>query len=194
MKDFKKPDLHAPRYRPRIIDILNRAFYTGFKEKYPEYAALSDKVLKKKIGLINGEIWKTVIRERDGVELPNGLGYLFIGSCPKKKGDNINYKLSGDHQKKIQHRNWESDDYIAKIFYTNYEQKYRFKFHELWGFEAVRQFKRAVSQEYPERWKRYQVVDNLLRISRLFRKQSYKLSLHSEEAAMLRWYDEFELD
>ncbi|HEY4062330.1 MAG TPA: hypothetical protein VGM30_10540 [Puia sp.] len=194
MKHFKTPDLHAPRYRPQIVDIVNKDFFTAFKVKFPEYAHYSNKELKQKIQLINGEIWKTAINERDGIELPHGLGYLFIGTCPKKKGENTDYHVSGKYQKKVQHRNWESDDYIAKIFYTNYEQKYRFKFHELWGFKGVRQFKRAVSEHYPINWKRYQMIDNFQHISRLFRKQSYKLKKQADEQEMLKLYNEFAFD
>jgi hypothetical protein len=181
MKDFNAPDLHAPRYRRPIVDVLNKEFYRSFRERFPEYAAISDKEIKNKIALINGHMWNIAIEERDGVELPNGLGYIFIGSCARKKGDNTDYKTSKQYQKQIQHKNWESDGFIAKIFYTNYEQKYRFKFHELWGFKGVRQFKRAVSKNYPLKWNYYVIVDNLLRISRLFRKQSYKLKMQQEQ-------------
>lgn len=194
MKLFKRPDLHAPRYRPRIIDLVNQDFFTAFKLQYPQYAGISNKDLKEKIQLINGELWNKVLELRDGVELPKGLGCLFIGSCPRKKGDNPDYRQSALYSKKIQHRNWESDNYIAKIFYTNYEQKYRFRYHELWGFKAVRQFKRAVAAVYPLNWKRYLLVDNWQQISRLFRKQSYKMKRRQQEVMALDDYDEFDLD
>jgi hypothetical protein len=194
MKDFKAPDLHAPRYRRSIVDVLNKEFYSSFRARFPEYVSMSDREIKTKVALINGAIWNVAIEEREGVELPNGLGYIFIGSCSKKKSDNTDYKTSKQYQKQIQHRNWESDGYIAKIFYTNYEQKYRFKFHELWGFKAVRQFKRTVSRVYPSKWNFYLMVDNFLRISKLFRKQSYKFKKEIEERELLKSYDELEID
>ena len=91
-------------------------------------------------------IWKEVIENRDGVELPDSLGYIFIGTCPAAKSVNIDYALSKKYGKVLQNKNWETDGKIAKIFYTNYSTKYRFKNRELWQFTAVRQFKKAVAK------------------------------------------------
>lgn len=193
MRDFKEPDVKAPRYRSKALDIINKDFFAEFKAQNPEYRDLPNNELKELIGLINGTIWSTVIKERDGVELGSGLGYLFIGSCVRKKSHNTDYNLSKRYKKLIEHRNWESDQYVAKIFYTNFEQKYRFKFHELWAFKAVRQFKRSVSEEYPDNWKKYIQVDNMMKICSLFRKQSYKMSKQKEDKELLKEYNEFEL-
>ena len=139
-------------------------------------------------------IWQTAIDTRDGVELPEQLGYIFIGSCPRKKGENTNYRKSAEYGVKIQNQNWESDQYTAKIFYTNFETKYRFKHHEMWGFTGVRDFKRTVAQTYPIEWKKYVQVDNLVKVSLLFRKQRFKDFKKHETARLLEEYDEFNLD
>lgn len=192
MKEFNKPDLNAPRFRPKKHNILNKEFYKAFRAKHPKYAHLSDKDIKQVIVAFNGKIWNTIIDERDGIELPEQLGNVFIGSCPKKKKDNINYHLSAIHGYKIQNTNWESDQYVAKIFYTNYENKYKFKFHELWGFTGVRDFKRTIAKVYPQEWKRYILIDNTQRISRLFRKAQAKEFLLKEQEIKLDNYDEFD--
>jgi hypothetical protein len=83
---------------------------------------------------------------------------------------------------------------LAKIFYTNYETKYKFKFHELWGFEALRDFKRTVSKTYPTEWKKYIVVDNMVRVSRLFRKSLYVDKLKQEVETAIETYDEFDMN
>jgi hypothetical protein len=144
--------------------------------------------------MYNGKIWETVINTRDGIELPEQLGYIFIGSCPRKKSDNIDYKKSQYHGVKIQTQNWESDQYVAKIFYTNYETKYRFKHHELWGFKGVRDFTRMVGQTYPTEWKKYLMVENTLKISRLFRKEKFKEFRKNETIDLLEDYDEFNMN
>lgn len=194
MDDFKKPDLHAPRYRPTTLEIVNQTFYDDFRKEYPEYSALSGNEIKEKIKLINSTIYKTIIIERDGVELPNGLGVIFIGSCPRKKHTNIDYKKSIEYGKKISHRNWDSDEYLAKIFYTNYEQKYQFKFHDLWGFKGGREFKREVAKTYPLEWAKYIVVDNLIRVALLFRKLSYKQKKIKENIESLPGYNDLALE
>jgi hypothetical protein len=40
MKEFKKPDLKAPRYRPEVHSIMNKEFFESFKKTYPKYNRL----------------------------------------------------------------------------------------------------------------------------------------------------------
>lgn len=193
-KEYKKPDLNAPRFRPKKLNFTNVEFYNKFLEENPKYSNLSLNDFKNIIKSFNGLIWEKVIQERDGIQLPEQLGYLFIGSCPKKKGDNVNYKKSEQYGIKIQNQNWESDQFTAKIFYTNFETKYRFKNHDLWGFKGLRDFKRMVGQTYPKEWKKYIQVDNLLKISRLFRIEKEKHSQKDITDELLKTYDEFNLE
>lgn len=193
MRQCKKPDLNAPRYRPKKLNFTNVEFYNRFIEEHPKYADVTADKFKEVINSFNGKIWETVIENRDGVELPEQLGYLFIGTCPRKKS-NVDFSKSKEHGVVIQHQNWESDNYAAKIFYTNYETKYRFKHHEMWGFSGIRNFKRTVAQTYPVNWKKYVMVDNLVRISRIFRKEKYKEFLKNETLDLLNNYDEFNLE
>lgn len=193
-KEYKKPDLNAPRFRPKKLNFTNLEFYNRFLEENPKYANITLDDFKNIIKVFNGLIWEKVLQERDGIQLPEQLGYLFIGSCPKKKGDNVDYKKSEHYGVKIQNQNWESDQFTAKIFYTNFETKYRFKNHDLWGFKGVRDFKRSVAKVYPLEWKKYIQVDNMLKISRLFRIEKDKHSQKDITDELLKTYDEFNLD
>lgn len=194
MKPFRTPDLNAPRYRSKSLDILNKEFYDDFRKEFPKYAYLTNRQIREIIRDVNGKIWETAVEERDGIELPEQLGCIFIASCPPQKKSNVNYKLSKEMQHHIQHRNWESDQFLAKIFYTNWGNKYRFLFSNLWGFAAVRQFSRTVAKVYPEQYKKYVVLDNIKHINNLFRKYSYRMKMEQEEAVSLEHYDEFDLD
>lgn len=193
VKEYKKPDLNAPRYRPKKLNLTNTEFYDRFIQENPKYGDLTIEQFKDIIKSFNGKIWETVISERDGVQLPEQLGYLFIGSCPRKKS-NVDFSKSKEHGIILQHQNWESDQFAAKIFYTNYETKYRFKNHELWGFKGVRDFTRSVGKTYPKEWKKYIQVDNLIRVSRLFRTEKFKQTKNEEVIDLLKNYDEFNLD
>jgi hypothetical protein len=192
-KLFRKPDLNAPRFRAKRLKILNAEFYNAFRAENPKFSYLSNDDIKEIVNEVNGKLWNTVIDERDGVELPEQLGYIFIGSCPAK-GMNKDYKTSGELQQVIQHRNWESDSYLAKIFYTNYGSKYRFHFSKLWGFKPVRQFSRKVGQTYPEQYLKYVYVDNKKRINEMFKRKSYKMNREKIEQEMIQTYNEFDLD
>ena len=74
MREFRKPDLNAPRYRPKVYNVLSQDLLTQFKEKYPKYKDLSYQVFKDVIKKANEVLWNTVIENRDGVELPESLG------------------------------------------------------------------------------------------------------------------------
>jgi hypothetical protein len=191
---YNKPDLNAPRYRPTKLNLTNQEIFKQFVRENPKYGSLTLDQFKDIISSFNGKIWQHVIESRDGVELPEQLGFIFIGTCPRKKGDNPDPKKSLAYGIKIQNQNWESDQYLAKIFYTNFETKYRFKHHELWGFTGVRDFKRSVAATYPKEWKKYVQVDNMVRVSLLFRKQKFKDFKKQETAQLLDEYDEFNLD
>jgi len=192
-KTFKKPDLNAPRFRPKKLNFTNVDFFKKFIEENPKFNQLTADQFKEIISAFNGKIWRTVIEERDGVQLPEQIGYLFIGSCPRKKS-NVDFDKSKHYGVVLQNKNWESDQFIAKIFYTNFETKYRFKNHELWGFKGVRDFTRGVGQSYPKEWKKYIQMDNMIKASRLFRKHKIDSIKKIETNDLLKNYDEFNLD
>jgi hypothetical protein len=195
VKKFNKPDLNAPRYRPTKLNLSNSDFFERFIQENPRHTTLSCSDFKEVIKKFNGKIWEKVIENRDGVELPEQLGYLFIGTCPRKtRGKSIDYKKSGELGQTVENRNWESDDYMAKIFYTNFETKYRFRNHDMWSFTGVRDFKRTVAHTYPQEWKKYVMVDNYQKISRLFRSHRYNEFKKNETTMLLEFYDEFNLD
>ena len=174
MRKFKAPDLNAPRYREKRLGLLNAKVYKEFKEKHPAYKNVDNTKLKKIITMFHENLWNGVIEHRDGVELPNSLGYLFIGTCEPSKSNNYNFALSVKHGKGLQQRNWETDGNIGKIFYTNWSAKYRFKFRDLWRFEATRKFKRTVAKTYPDNWTKYIFIKTKYRVAHLFKTKKSK--------------------
>jgi hypothetical protein len=194
MKYAKKPDLHAPRYRKSSVHMLNADFIKLLREKVPGCNVLSDKEIRNLITTFNGNLWKTAIEMRDGVELPYQLGHIFIGTCPpKSKTKNVDFKTSADYMKVIQHRNWESDNYLAKIFYTTFGSKYKFKNNELWAFNPTRSFKREVGKTYPKLWKQYVQVDPCKKISAVYKSEAYKILRVEESEFNIHNYNEFDL-
>ena len=170
ISNFKAPDLNAPRYREKVLSLLNSDLLKDFKDKYPMYSEIDNSKLKSIINLYNKKLWEEVINSREGVELPDSLGFLFIGSCPAAKSVNTNYALSKEYGKVLQNRNLKTDGKIAKIFYTNVSTKYRFKNRDLWQFQAVRQFKRTVAKTYPDNWPKYIVMESKRRVKDMFKK------------------------
>lgn len=170
LRDFKRPNLNAPRFRPGVLQVLNQPFCQKVRKAHKDLGQLSDADIKTIIHTCGDVVQELVIALRDGVELPEQLGYLFIGSTPATRKGNIDYKRSIELGKEVRHRNWETDELTGKIFYTNYGTKYRFKYRDVWKFEPVRQFKRAVAARYPSLYQQYMKVDSKVRVSQMFRK------------------------
>jgi hypothetical protein len=168
MKTALQRNLKGPRFRNKMLQTTSDEWLTEIVNSSD--CLVKDKnVVKTIIVDTNKAIADLIIELRDGVELPEQLGHMFLGTCQPKIRKNVDFKTTDNYLKVIQHRNWESDNYLAKIFYTNYSSKYKFKFHELWGFKGCREFTRKVGKTYPENWKKYIQVDYSLKVSRLYR-------------------------
>lgn len=199
MKDVKAPDLNAPRFRKKVLNTLGKKFIREIKEEVPELKNVSEEEIRKVVREFNKLIVKTVIEVRDGVELPEQLGHIFIGSCKRMKS-NVDFRTSAAYLKKIQHRNWESDERTAKIFYTNSGvfftkgkvTRYGFKNQELWGFKGSRKFTRTVSKFYPDYWKRYIEIDPTKKLKFSYLKEINKRKGKDYEEMLLETYNPFE--
>jgi hypothetical protein len=194
LQDYKKPDVKAPRYRPSSLNILNMELYNRFLEKYPEYKDRDYEEFKEIISTFNEALWNTALENRDGVELPENLGNVFIGTCWKKKGKNVDFHKSAQYGKLVTNHNHETDGRLAKIFYTNYNNKYRFVNRVMWMFKGGRDFKRAIGKHYPENWKMYIQIDPNLRINKLYKKKLNREHSQAKQNEMMKFYNEFDMD
>ena len=80
MRTIKKPDLNAPRFRKRRKSVLTSKTYKQFIEKYPEYSSLDLTMFKNIVMSFNANLVEGIIDNRNGVELPDGLGFIFMGT------------------------------------------------------------------------------------------------------------------
>lgn len=188
-----KPDLTAPRYRPKRYSVSDRKFIRAFRAKYPQYKAVPEKKIKDIIFEFGEQLWKDVIDNRNGIELPEGLGNVFIGAC-KTRQFNPNYKSSLEVGQRVRHRNLESDGYLAKIFYSNYGNKYKFLNRELWKFKGTRDFTRKVNETFSENWPNYVKVDNFTVVWRLFEKAMKTERILNRTFTPDQTYNEFDMD
>lgn len=192
-KSFKQPDLNAPRFRHKHVSLLNRKLYDRFIKRFPEYKHLTLNEFKEIVKVFNGKITEGVIHNRDGVELPEGLGFIFMGSCPPAKSQNINVEKSLKYGVITNHKNWDSDNKLLKIFYTNKPSKYPFQNKQVWAFKAVKQFRKAASEAFKENWASYIVVDNTRKISSMYAKLRKKDYVLQSSAEVPEDWDEFNL-
>lgn len=193
-KDYKKPDVKGPRFRKERYNLLDMSFFKEFREEFPEYKNISDKDLRNIIEKFNENLWTEVIVNRNGIELPEGLGYLFIGSCPPPSGKNIDAPNSLKYGKQLKNTNLNSDGFLAKIFYSSFASKYKYEFRKLWRFKGCRSFTRATSKAYRENWKLYVQVDKRVMISKLYSKSIKRDIMKRLAKNKLDNYNEFDLD
>ncbi len=193
MRYYSKPNLKAPRFRRKRYNVISNDFIKRLKNKYPKSKNLKIADIRNIIGEFNEFMWNTVINTRDGVELPNNMGSIFIGSCQRPTKFNKDYNKSEDYKTDIRHRNFHSDEKLAKIFYSNYSKKYLFKNRDLWSFIAHRNFSRKVSKTFPENWNRYLQIDKSKHISSILKKEKYKF-LIAKSNIIPDDYNEFKLD
>tara|TARA_R110000868_G_C10756124_1_gene753594 strand:- start:195 stop:782 length:588 start_codon:yes stop_codon:yes gene_type:complete len=193
MQNFKKPNLNAPRYRAPKVKLITKQYIKDFKAKYPEHKDVDLALTKRIIKAFNEKLWRETIENRDGIELPENLGYLFIGACQQPTKENIDYGKSIKYGVKVTHKNWDTDGYISKIFYSNYQSRYKLRDRVLWGFTANRYFKRAVTKEFRDNWKKFIVIDKMFTVSKLFDKACMKNRIARQTKEKLIEYNEFDL-
>jgi len=190
----KKPNIKGPRFRDKHIYSLSKELFKQFTEKYPQYIDVDYKIFNKVIKKDNENIWKSIVELRDGVKLREGLGNIIIVGCNPSKREVIDYKRSEEAGHKVLHKNWECDNHLAKIIYTNYGTKYKFRNRELWSFFAVRQFKRAGSKEFRKDYKKFVHLASGVKASRLFSNKPYIDFVIPVKEIDLTNYDEFNFD
>jgi hypothetical protein len=193
MKTFKKPDLNAPRFRNKRISVLTAKTHKDFIKKYPEYSDLTLSKFKNIVMKFNANLVDGIIENRNGVELPDGLGFIFIGTCPTAKKKNIDYKKSFEFGVEATHRNWDSDNKLMKIFYTNLTSKYPFSNKQVWSFKAVKQFRKLASDAYKEDWAKYIEIAPTQKISAMFDRHRKKEYVKNLKPIIPEGYDEFKM-
>ena len=193
MREVIKLNRKGPRHRHKRYNVVSVENMQAIA-KNPDSLVKNPAIVKKIVMAIHHSMRDTIVNTRDGIELPEQLGYMFLGTCQPKIRKNVDFKTTEHYLKVIQHRNWESDSYLAKIFYTNYETKYKFKYNDLWGFKAARQFTKLVGQEYPKNWKMYMQIDHTLKIARLYRDYLRKQDRQQIDNLLADTYDPLELE
>jgi hypothetical protein len=164
---FKNPDLNAPRFRPSKHVVLTKKLYKKFLEAYPDHD-ISYEMFKNIIGAYNKNLIKGAIDNRSGIELPENLGYVFLASCEKPKKQNIDIAKSKKYGVIANHKNWDSDNKLLKIFFVNKNSHRGLTYKGLWAFKPIRNFKRTASKAFIENWNKYISIAAHIKPSSLF--------------------------
>lgn len=194
-KTVKKPNLQGKRRRRNVLNILNTKLLNKFIEKYPEYKGLTFPEFEEIIYAFNKVLWEEVIENIEGIELPEGLGEMYIVSV-KGKADRLDIKKSISIGKPVYHRNIHTEGYFCDIFYINKKHKYNFANRELLKFSAHRDFKRTASKVYAEEWMKYRFLAQVTTETNAYKKveRVNNGKKYSEARLPDKDYNEFDLD
>lgn len=195
METFSKVDLSLPRYRAERKEIDNVDFFKALCKKVPKANELGHVNVRNLIKEFNETIAEAVVENRDGVELLEGIGYLFVLSCKVKNKENVDYAKSKKYGIKVLHKNWETDGKVGKIAYTNCKARYKIADHQVWAFKPCRKFKKIVSKAFLENWTKYIELNINEKVSALIERQ-VKTKERSKMFASkkLEGYNEFDLN
>lgn len=191
---FKAPDIKGPRFRKHTKAVIDKAFIDKFIKRFPEHASIKPDMFRTVIKNFHGEIVKALIENRDGIELPEGLGFLFIANCQKSKKENIDFKASTLAGRKILHQNWDSDNRLMKIIFSNAAVRYRLANKQIWAFRLVKANRKSVSVGYKRQWTKYHFIPNEKGIHTMFRKRVKSAKIADRKTEIPFEYDEFKMD
>jgi nucleoid DNA-binding protein len=195
MEPFRIPDLSQPRYRVAAREIDGSDFYKSLCEKVPKAKALGHSNIKALIKEFNESITQYIMDNREGVELFESLGFIFIASCKTKNGNNIDFAKSKKYGVKVTHKNYETDGKLGKIFYTSYNAKYKMKDNNIWVFKPSRKFKRTVAKIYPEQCGMYMELTRNEKVSAMIEMMVKKFDKGKAFAIKkIEDYNEFDLN
>lgn len=170
MAAFGKIDLNAPKFRPRSKSVLSKALFEEFIKEHPEHSGIDYETFKNVVVTFNGKMREEVINSRDGIMLPESLGYIILVKCDKLE-NSIDFVNTAKYGKKVSFLNWDSDGYAAKIAYTNYPMKYRFANRQLWAFDPVKQFRSDVAKSFTSNYTKYLYLSRKDSLSTVFKKK-----------------------
>lgn len=214
-KTYKEPNLNSPRERNMPKDYLSypqkdpAGFFDKIKQQHPQLQKYTNKEIAGWIQEYNKQMATEVATSRKGLLLPEGLGAVVTGLCKptsKTASYNIDYRTSGRIGIAVPYRNHHTNDYLAKISYTNNIPRCRFTNHQIWTFKPVRALSRAVSamMKNEAAYNRYIVFTKEIPVSGLFNKTWNSKSIRrqvkkqeKEQEARLKAmaeYDEFSFD
>ena len=195
METFNNVDLSLPRYRAERKEIDDIKFFKALCKKIPNAEKMGHSNVRSLIKEFNETIADVVVENRDGIELLEGIGYLFVLSCKVKYKENVDYAKSKKYGIKVLHKNWETDGRVGKIAYTNCKARYKIADHQVWAFKPCRKFKKIVSKAFLENWTKYIQLNVNEKVSALIDRQIRTKELSKMiTSKKLEGYNEFDLN
>lgn len=161
------PIQKGPRARNIVKSILNVTLYNEFKSKYPN-ANISRETFKKIIIRGNEILRDAILENREGVILPKGFGRLFIGAYDKNpKKPYYDWSILMNKGFAYSHKNYESDRYFCKLFYSAFGEDVRYPFKGFWYFKTAHEMSLRVSKAFRADYNKFIKVPKFKRLKQI---------------------------
>lgn len=163
-KVYKQCDRKAPRFRKTKwrYDIINKDLYNrflklneGFHIEYDDFHLINE--------MINIEIRKYAVENREGIILPKGLGRIWLGLFPAKRNRLL--------ETGVIDYNFNTGGFKGKICWDFDFVKYRIENGEYYGFNAHRDFKQQVSKRFNANPSLYMRIDSTIKKGQGYKKR-----------------------
>jgi len=193
VRNKRLPDINAPRFKKTYMNVINKDFLNEFKELHPEYKDMKEfENVKTSSALavkLNDYICKHVIENRDGIDLPERLGVVFVAS--KKPKTNItDLGESIKHKQIVKNLNLETNGLRSTILYSKHTRNHGITISTVWSFFPCRNFKRAVSKAFRKNYLMYRRIERKYEIEKLFKER--KGITVERDIRVYKSYNEFE--
>ena len=196
-KKFNQPNLNAPRFRPKWKKVMSISLYEEFIREFPEHSSISYADFKEIVKVFNRSLVEGIIDNQKGVELPERLGMVFVANCTwgkGKKDKNIDFGKSRELGVVVHHQNWESNHKLMKIFYSNFDNKFRILHKKIWQFRLSKPNRRIVSEGYKKNPDRYVTIHDKQKVSGVFEDFLREHRIKEKGKVVPKDYDEFNMD
>lgn len=193
LKNNRLPDIKAPRFRKTYLNVINPEFINEFISEFPEYKDLKElesaEKTTKTVKLFNEYICKHVIDNRDGIDLPERLGVVFVAS-KKPKTNMTDLGQSMKLNQIVKNLNLETNGLRSTILYSKHSRNHGITISTIWSFFPCRNFKRAVSKAFKSNYNMYRRIERKYEIERLFKER--KGVTIKRDIPVYKSYNEFE--
>lgn len=189
------PDKNAPRFMKTRVNLVNKSFVEEFLKEFPQYSNIIEfekiKKVKDLIKECNTAIWEHTIDNRDGIDLPERLGVLFIGGRTSVYTP-VDYGETNKHGTEVLLHNFETNKIIGKIFYSRHTRNHGITVKTMWSFKPCRAYIKGVKDAFKNGLhRRYRRVENKKQLLYLFEERQ-RARNKKEGYGMLENYNEFE--
>jgi hypothetical protein len=162
---YTLPNRKASRKGKIATRIMDTGQIKRFRAMHPEYLDITLKEFTSIVRAFNTAVIEEVIKNRDGVILPENIGKLSIITFSRSKRKIIDFGKSNETGVLHYHRNWNTDNRLCKIVYNSRVNNLANKNSILFGFIPCREFKKRVSETINKNWQKYLYLDNNIAVT-----------------------------